>query len=49
MRGNRSELTLAQKSPRCHVNTPLITYLITLSLEKEIIVNGKKHGKSLQF
>ena len=22
MRGNRSELTLARKSPRCHVNTP---------------------------
>ena len=25
MRGNRSELTSKQKSPRCHVNTPLTT------------------------
>ena len=25
MRGNRSELTLERKSPRCHVNTPLLT------------------------
>ena len=25
MRGNRSELTSEQKSPRCHVNTPLTT------------------------
>ena len=46
MRGNRSELTPAQKSPRCHVNTPLITYLITLSLEKEIIVWKKAWKKS---
>ena len=25
MRGNRSELALERKSPRCHVNTPLET------------------------
>ena len=24
MRGNRSELVVARKSPRCHVNTPLL-------------------------
>ena len=24
MRGNRSELVAARKSPRCHVNTPLV-------------------------
>ena len=31
MRGNRSELVAARKSPRCHVNTPLegVYYVIT--------------------
>ena len=28
MRGNRSELVAARKSPRCHVNTPLLPGLI---------------------
>ena len=34
---------------RPFLRSPLITYLITLSLEKEIIVLKKQSGKSLEF
>ena len=45
MRGNRSELALGRKSPRCHVNTPYIqsgrytrTKLLFLQSEKRLLI-----------
>ena len=38
MRGNRSELALGRKSPRCHVNTPFVLtseLLVSLSCSNE--------------
>ena len=47
MRGNRSKLAAARKSPRCHVNTPLDSYqdgdysgiLLRLEYLNRIIIN----------
>ena len=36
MRGNQSELAPGRKSPRCHVNTPLVTALTGDEIEVSI-------------
>ena len=40
MRGNRSELAPARKSPRCHVNTPLLRYAKNASFFNRRYTNG---------